>query len=134
MSVLLKFFRNAPLDDFDQFGRTRDFPFLSFRCDFLCDPAGKTLFPVFGKDSPQGFFRIGVDDFFRREALIRIHAHIQRAVRVIAESPALVVQLKARNAEIQQNAVHRFDSVFFQDVFEIFVIVVRDRKSSLKLG
>ena len=57
----------------------------------------------------------GVDQVGCGALLPGIHAHVQRASQVEAESPCSIIHLKRRHSEVQENAVHCLDMQPGQD-------------------
>src|SRR5689334_2704457 len=75
-----------------------------------CNRFSKPFFTIRFYDLPDFSFGRGGEPFGSRGPLGRIHAHVERRIAHEAESPMRSIELRRRNAEIQQNAVHASDS------------------------
>ena len=67
---------------------------------------GVALLAVVMENALQLLIGPGIDHGGSGKGIGIVHAHIQRGIRHIGKTPASIIQLGGRNAQIQQNAVH----------------------------
>lgn len=75
------------------------------------DPPGLRLLTVLGEDPAQLGLIPAVHDVGRRDAKVRVGAHVQWAFRAEAEPPLRVGELDRREAEIEKDAVELVEPV-----------------------
>ena len=91
------------------------------------DLRGVALLAVFKQDLLQLGARPVVHHVVGRKGLAAVHAHIERRVGHVGKAARAVVQLRAGNAKVEQNAVHSVQPKAFQNGGDIFKIVVDER-------
>src|SRR3990167_6214589 len=74
-----------------------------------------------------------IDERFRGRATLRIHPHIERPLMRETETPVGPIQVKARGAEIRQDAVHLRTSQPQEEWLEVAVVVTLQMDQRLKL-
>ena len=84
----------------------------------LCNPsrrpAGEPFLAIFA-EYPQELLLAGAGQPFRRgRPGRRVHPHVQRAVPRKGEPPGRIVQLQARNADIEEDPVNGLDAEILQ--------------------
>src|SRR5690348_12154616 len=83
-----------------------------------CNRFSKPFFTIFFYDLPDFSFGCSGEPFGSRRSLCRVHAHVEWRIAHEAESPMRGIELRRRNAEIQQNAVHASDADRFEPLGE----------------
>ena len=74
--------------------------------DGPCDAACIALLPVPGEDVGQLVLVILGQNPCGRQLLAGVHAHVQRGVLPVGESPVALVDLQRRQSQIHENQVH----------------------------
>src|SRR5690348_18078063 len=75
------------------------------RHDELCDPVRPALLAVLTEDSLDLRRVVLVDDLRGGERRLRVHAHVERSVGAEAESALRLVELRAGDAEVEEDHV-----------------------------
>ena len=95
-----------------QIGRGRSPSLLKKLTDRASDPPRLSFFSVALDHLSQRLFRKVLGDPGRcRYALIRIHAHVEGAVRSEAEPPLRLVDLMRRNSQVEKSSMQAFHSL-----------------------
>ena len=70
------------------------------------DRAGEPFLAVLPQDPGQVVDVVGVEDVGRGGAVRLVHAHVERGVDAVGEAAVLLVELKGRDAEVEEGGVH----------------------------
>src|SRR5439155_2162208 len=92
--------RYGPLNDVRQLGRAGERPALAGLHEPSGDAACPALFAVLTDDPRQLRLRKPVHQLGRREMLLRVHTHVEGAVRAEAEAALRPVELHGGDAEV----------------------------------
>ena len=104
---------------FDGLSKIAGGPKRTPRHDELGDPSGPTLFAVLAQDAFDLDYIRSVDDMSGRQRRGRIHAHVEWTVGAEAEAAFRIVDLGARETEVEEDQVGGHEAVFGSDVGEL---------------
>ena len=122
---------NAARNEFGKFARAGDGPLGAFAADRASDFARKALFAVVAQHARNFTLgRLG-DPFGRREARARVHAHVQGPVHAEGKAALGLVDLRARDADVHENARHAFDTARGKLLFHVRKRSVHDFKARI---
>ena len=111
----------------DQLQRRFDGRFLTRPADGCRDLRCIALLAVIIENAAQLALRPGVDDRPRRERVVLIHTHIERGVRHVGKAARSIVELRRRNAEVEQHAVHGRNPKGIEDRVDLRKIGMHER-------
>ena len=126
--------RHGRADDIDELERRFDGTVGPHALDGGGDLRGVALLAVFVEDGFEFFARPVVDDLIGGQRLLAVHAHVERRVGHVGKAALRVVELRRRNAQIEQHPVDPVEAKRGEDRADVFKIIVYQRHFFSRAG
>ena len=114
-------------DDVHQLQRRLDRTVGAHALDCRRDLGRIALLTVFIQNPAQLVFGIVVDNFIGSQRTALVHAHVQRRVCHIRKAARAVVELRGRNAQIEEHPVNLVQIQGVQDQGNVFKVIMHQR-------